>query len=239
MKMRWMILAGMIAAAALATAAGDTAEAPYGGNILRSGNRDSDFPAEYVSLLQTDLEKLGYGDYIASYGPTRGIFAQGTTAAVKAFQADWGLAATGEVDAATAAAIAAARAGNPPPIKAGLPILTLVQEDKLTAKAGKGVALVEIRPAKGKSYIIVAAGKAAAIAVINPYGAYAPVKQPAADVKFALLAGGDEAEIAVAFEEAAHAGKYEAEITALNDLQDTPLTIRVYELTREAHETAP
>lgn len=239
MKLNRILIIGIIAAAAAAVATADTAEAAYGGNILRSGNRDSDFPAEYVSLLQTDLEKLGYGDYIASYGPTRGIFAQGTTAAVKAFQVDWGLAATGEVDAATAAAIAAARAGAPPPEKAGRPLLTLIQEENLTAKAGKGVALVEIRPAKGRTYIIVAKGKAAALAVINPYGAYAPVKQPAADVKFALRAGGEEAEVAVAFEEAVHAGKYEVEIAARNDLQDTPLTIRVYELTREAHETAP
>jgi len=237
MKSKWLILVWTAAVAALAV--GEGAGLAYGGHVLKSGNRDSDFPAEYVSMLQADLEKLGYGDYLEDYGPTRGIFAQGTEAAVKAFQRDWGLAATGVVDAATAAAVAAARAGAAPPEKAGRPVLTRLQEDNLLAKAGKGKISVEFRPAKGRAYILTADGEVLSIAVINPYGAYAPVNKPSADVSYALRAAGDAADVAIAFEGAAHAGKYEAEITVLNDLKDIPVTFRVYELTRETDEAAP
>ena len=54
---------------------------------------------------------------------------------------------------------------------------------------------------------------------------------PPADVRYALAELGDDGK-AVIFDDVPFAGKYFVEVEPLNDLRDTPVLIRIYELTR-------
>lgn len=202
----------------------------YGGHILQFGARDSDFAADYVSMLQTDLSKLGYDDYLLKSGKLESVFGPATQAAVKAFQRDWGLPVTGIVGEETAAAIGRARAGEKPASTGPAPKLALLDSAQLNIKAGqKGK--YDIKPVQGTTYVISCGGDCLEANVINPYGAYAPVATPPADVRFALAELGDEGK-AVIFDDVPFAGRYYVEIEPLNDLKDTPVSVRIYELTR-------
>ncbi|NIT35086.1 MAG: hypothetical protein GTN49_01070 [candidate division Zixibacteria bacterium] len=219
-----------VVAAALALSAAAFAVNRYGDNTLKFGARDSDFAADYVTLLQNDLYNIGYGDYLEGFGRTDGIFGPATEAAVKAFQRDWGLPVSGIVRAETAATIVRALAGEKPKSTAPPPKLTLLDSAQITIKAGeKGK--YDIKPAPGTTYVISCGGDCLEANVINPYDAYAVVKPLPADVRYALRDLGDEGK-AVIFDEASLAGKYYVEIEPLNDLKDTPVSLRIYELTR-------
>ena len=235
--------AAMITAALVAAAAGaatpESGGARYGGKVLGPGSRDADAPGEYVALLQADLYRLGYAFYLDKDGPTPGVYSPGTEAAVHAFQKDYGLPATGVVNATTADAIAAALAGAPATGGGPPPVLTELETHKLVLKAGKGVGTVTIKPAKGTTYVIAAEGEVVQIAVINPYGAYAAVKKPPADVRQVLKDKCGDPDLAVIFDGADHPGNYEVEVTALNDLKDIPATVCVYVLTREGDAGTP
>jgi hypothetical protein len=202
----------------------------YGGHTLQFGNRDSDFAADYVSMLQTDLSKLGYDDYLLKSGKLESVFGPATQAAVKAFQRDWDLPVTGIVGEETAAAIGRARAGEKPPARGAPPKLNLLESAQLTIKAGKK-GKYDIKPIKGTTYVISCGGDCLEANVVNPYDAYAPVETPPADVRYALRELGDDGK-AVIFDDAPFPGKYYVEIEALNDLKDTPVLLRIYELTR-------
>jgi hypothetical protein len=211
---------------ALAFAAGDR----YGGHTLEFGTRDSDFAADYVSLLQTDLSRLGYDDYLLESGKLESVFGPATAAAVRAFQRDWDLPETGAVGPATTAALERALAGEKPPSAAELPQLTLLESGQITIIAGKKGEF-EFQPQPGKTYVLTGEGECLECEVINPYGAYAKTKPPPADVREALGGLGDEGK-AVVFDDIPFAGKYVVEVEPLNDLKDIPVLIRVYELTR-------
>jgi peptidoglycan hydrolase-like protein with peptidoglycan-binding domain len=217
-------------ALAFLTAAAALAANRYGDNTLKFGVRDSDFAADYVTLLQNDLYNIGYGDYLEGFGRTDGIFGPATEAAVKAFQRDWGLPVTGIVAEETAAAVARAVAGEKPKSVGPPPKLMLLESAQITIKAGeKGK--YDIKPTEGTVYVISCGGDCLEANVVTPYGAYAVVKPLPADVRYALRDLGDEG-TAVIFDEARLAGKYYIEIEPLNDLKDTPVSVRIYELTR-------
>jgi len=202
----------------------------YGGHTLEFGTRDSDFAADYVSLLQTDLSRLGYDAYLMTSGKLESVFGPATEAAVKAFQRDWGLPETGAVGPATTAALERALAGEKPPAQGPAPQLTLLESGQITIKAGKR-GKYEFRPEPGKTYVLTGEGDCLECEVIGPYDAYATTKPPAADVREALMELGDEGK-AVVFDDIPFAGTYFVEIEPLNDLKDIPVLIRVYELTR-------
>jgi hypothetical protein len=202
----------------------------YGGHALEFGNRDSDFAADYVTLLQTDLSKLGYDDYLLKSGKLENAFGPGTEGAVKAFQRDWGLPVTGVVGAETTAALERALAGGKPESPGPPPKLTLLESAQITVKAGKK-GEYDIKPAQGTTYVISCGGDCFEANVVNPYDAYARVETPPADVRFALAELGDDGK-AVVFDDVPFAGRYFVEVEALNDLKDTPVVIRIYELTR-------
>ena len=217
-------------ALAVGTATAAFAVNRYGDHKLKFGVRDSDFAADYVTLLQNDLYNIGYGDYLEGFGRTDGIFGPATEAAVKAFQRDWGLPVTGIVGEETAAAVARAVAGEKPKSVGPPPKLTLLESAQITIKAGeKG--RYDIKPAQGTTYVISCGGDCFEANVINPYDAYAVVKPLPADVRYALRDLGDEGK-AVIFDETTLAGKYYVEIEPLNDLKDTTVSLRIYELTR-------
>jgi hypothetical protein len=211
---------------ALAFAAGDR----YGGHTLEFGTRDSDFAADYVSMLQSDLSRLGYDAYLMKSGKLESVFGPATEAAVKAFQRDWDLPASGAVGPATTAALERALAGEKPPAAAELPQLTLLESAQITIKAGKKGEFV-FQPQPGKTYVLTGEGECLDCEVIDPYGAYAETRPPAADVREALAELGDEGK-AVVFDDIPFAGKYVVEVEPVNDLKDIPVLIRVYELTR-------
>ena len=215
----------VLLAAAAASAAGR-----YGDNTLQNGNRDSDFAGEYVTALQNDLYQLGYGSYLDGKDETGGVFGASTAAAVKAFQKDYGLAATGVVDAATAAAIEQALAGAPPRVLTSK--LTLLETHEIVIKAGEGVGRIKITPQKGVTYVFTGTGECQGCRVLTPLGGYADTKDAPADIVAALRALGDEGK-AVTFAEAYHAGAYELEVEPINDLKDVPVTVRIYELAAE------
>jgi hypothetical protein len=210
----------------LTSAAGDR----YGGHTLEFGTRDSDFAADYVSLLQSDLSRLGYDAYLIKSGKLESVFGPATEAAVKAFQRDWDLPETGAVGPATTAALERALAGEKPPAVGELPQLTLLESARITIVAGKK-GRFEFQPQPGKTYVLTGEGDCLECEVINPYGAYAKTRPPAADVREALAELGDEGK-AVVFDDIPFAGKYVVEVEPLNDLKDIPVLIRVYELTR-------
>ncbi|HUV85530.1 MAG TPA: peptidoglycan-binding domain-containing protein [bacterium] len=202
----------------------------YGGHALEFGSRDSDFAADYVTLLQTDLSKLGYDDYLLKSGKLESAFGPATEAAVKAFQRDWGLPVTGVVGAETTAALERAVAGGRPESTGPPPKLTLLESAQITVKAGqKGT--YDIKPVQGTTYVISCGGDCLEANVVNPYEAYARVVTPPADVRFALAELGDDGK-AVIFDDVPFAGRYFVEVEPLNDLKDTPVLLRIYELTR-------
>jgi len=202
----------------------------YGGHTLEFGTRDSDFAADYVTMLQTDLSKLGYDDYLLKSGKLESAFGPATGAAVKAFQRDWGLPVTGVVGAETTAALERAVAGGRPESTEPPPKLTLLESAQITIKAGeKG--RYDIKPLQETTYVISCGGDCLEANVVNPYDAYARVVTPPADVRYALEELGDDGK-AVIFDDVPFAGKYFVEIEPLNDLKDTPVLIRIYELTR-------
>ena len=225
-KYRTVVVAAFSLAAAAAFAAGDR----YGGHTLEFGTRDSDFAADYVSLLQTDLSRLGYDDYLMKSGKLESVFGPATGAAVKAFQRDWGLSANGVVGAETTAALERALAGEKPPTTGPAPRLALLTSAQITIEAGKK-GNFEFQPEPGKTYVLTGDGECLECEIINPYDAYARTKPPAADVREALAALGDEGK-AVVFDDIPFAGKYVIEVEPLNDLKDIPVLIRIYELTR-------
>ncbi len=202
----------------------------YGGHTLEFGTRDSDFAADYVTMLQTDLSKLGYDDYLLKAGKLESAFGPATGAAVKAFQRDWGLPVTGIVGEETTAALERAVAGGRPESTEPPPKLTLLESAQITIKAGeKGK--YDIKPAQGTTYVISCGGGCLEANVVNPYDAYARVVTPPADVRYALEELGDDGK-AVIFDDVPFAGKYFVEIEPLNDLKDTAVLLRIYELTR-------
>jgi peptidoglycan hydrolase-like protein with peptidoglycan-binding domain len=201
----------------------------YGGHALQFGNRDSDFAADYVTMLQADLSKLGYEDYLLKSGKLESVFGPATDAAVKAFQRDWGLPITGIVGPETAAAIGRARAGEQP-VSETPPKLNLLESAQLTIKPGRK-ATYDIKPVQGTTYVISCGGDCLEANVINPYDAYASVETPPADVRYALQEMGDDGK-AVIFDDVPFPGRYYVEIEPINDLKDTPVSIRIYELTR-------
>jgi hypothetical protein len=216
----------LVISPALAFAAGDR----YGGHTLEFGTRDSDFAADYVSLLQSDLSRLGYDAYLMKSGKLESVFGPATAAAVKAFQRDWDLPETGAVGPATTAALERALAGDKPPAALELPQLTLLTSGQITIIAGKK-GKFEFQPQPGKTYVLTGEGECLDCEVIDPYDAYAETRPPAADVRAALAELGDEGK-AVVFDDIPFAGKYVVEVEPLNDLKDIPVLIRVYELTR-------
>jgi hypothetical protein len=220
------VVIGALLLAAATTFAADR----YAGHTLRFGARDSDFAADYVSLLQTDLSRLGYEAYLLESGKLESVFGPATEAAVKAFQRDWGLPADGIVAAETAATIERALAGEKPPVTGTLPQLTLLESARITIVAGKK-GKFEFQPEPGKTYVLTGEGECLECEVIDPYGAYAKTRPPAADVRAALVELGDEGK-AVVFDDIPFAGTYVVEVEPLNDLKDIPILIRVYELTR-------
>lgn len=228
MAMSWKPVA--TAVVALATSAG--AAGRYGDKTLAEGARDSDFAADYVTLLQTDLYELGYGSYLEKGDKTSGVFGTTTAAAVKAFQRDVGLPATGVVDAATADALAAALAGGRPPLPPPVAELNLLSSNQITIKSGQGKITLPVTPTQGKRYVVTATGEVAAIAVINPYGAYMNADPAGSEVVRALRERGDDAEVAVTFSAVSTAGTYLLEVEAINDLKDVPVTVNFYELAR-------
>jgi hypothetical protein len=202
----------------------------YGGHALEFGNRDSDFASDYVTLLQTDLSKLGYDDYLLKDGKLESAFGPGTAGAVKAFQRDWGLPVSGVVGTETTAALERALAGERPESTGPPPKLTLLESAQLTIKPGdKGK--YDIKPVKGTTYVISCGGDCLEANVVNPYEAYARVVTPPADVRYALAELGDDGK-AVIFDDVPFPGKYFVEVEPLNDLKDTPVLLRIYELTR-------
>ena len=202
----------------------------YGGHTLEFDTRDSDFAADYVSLLQSDLSRLGYDDYLMKSGKLESVFGPATEAAVKAFQRDWALAETGAVGPATTAALERALAGEKPPTTGPAPRLTLLTSAQINVEAGKK-GKFEFQPEPGKTYVLTGDGDCLECEVINPYDAYAKTKPPPADVREALRELGDEGK-AVVFDDIPFAGKYVIEVEPLNDLSDIPVLVRVYELTR-------
>jgi hypothetical protein len=202
----------------------------YGGQTLEFGNRDSDFAADYVTLLQTDLSRLGYDDYLLKAGKLESAFGPATEAAVKAFQRDWVLPVTGIVGEKTTAALERAVAGGRPEATGPPPKLTLLESAQLIIKPGKKGSY-DIKPVQGTTYVISCGGDCLEANVINPYDAYAPVATPPADVRYALAELGDDGH-AVIFDDVPFPGKYSVEIEPLNDLKDTPVLLRIYELTR-------
>jgi peptidoglycan hydrolase-like protein with peptidoglycan-binding domain len=202
----------------------------YGGHTLQFGARDSDFTADYVSLLQTDLSRLGYDSYLLASGKLESVFGPATEAAVKAFQRDWNLPASGIVAPETAAALERALAGEKPPAQGPLPQLTFLTSAQITIEAGKK-GKFEFKPEPGKVYVLSGEGECLECNIINPYGAYARTKPPPADVREALQELGDAGK-AVVFDDVPFAGTYVVEIEPLNDLKDIPVLLRVYELSR-------
>jgi len=214
----------------LGAAAALAAEGRYGGHTLEFGMRDSDFAADYVSLLQSDLSKLGYDDYLLASGKLESVYGPATTAAVKAFQRDWALATTGAVGPATTAALERALAGEKPPVEGPGPQLTLLESGQITIVAGKK-GEYKFKPAPGKVYVLTGQGDCLECDVINPYDAYSGVDPAPLDVREALKELGDEGK-AVIFDDIPFAGEYVIEVEPLNDLKDIPVLIRIYELTR-------
>jgi hypothetical protein len=220
---------GAFAVALLLAAAAFAQTDRYGGHNLKFGDRDSDFAADYVSMLQADLSKLGYDDYLLKSGKLESVFGPATEDAVEAFQRDWGLPISGIVGPETAAAIGRARAGEQPVSKTP-PKLKLLESAQLTIKPGqKGT--YDIKPLQGTTYVISCGGDCLDANVINPYDAYASVETPPADVRYALQEMGDDGK-AVIFDDVPFPGRYYVEIEPINDLKDTPVSIRIYELTR-------
>ncbi len=223
------LLTGTFVIALMLPAAGFAQNDRYGGHALEFGNRDSDFAADYVTMLQADLSKLGYDDYLLKSGKLESVFGPATEAAVKAFQRDWGLPVTGIVGPETTAAIGRARAGEQP-VSETPPKLTLLESAQLTIKPGqKGT--YDIKPVQGTTYVISCGGDCFEANVVNPYDAYSPVETPPADVRYALRELGDDGK-AVIFDDVPFPGRYYVEVEPLNDLKDTPVSIRIYELTR-------
>jgi peptidoglycan hydrolase-like protein with peptidoglycan-binding domain len=221
-----LVFVGLLALSAAALAQ----TGRYGGHALEFGNRDSDFAADYVTLLQTDLSKLGYDDYLLKDGKLESAFGPGTEGAVKAFQRDWGLPVTGVVGAETTAALERALAGERPESAEPPPKLTLLESTQITIKPGKK-GTYDIKPVKGTTYVISCGGDCLEANVVNPYEAYSPVATPPPDVRYALAELGDDGK-AVIFNDVPFPGKYFVEIEPLNDLKDTPVLLRIYELTR-------
>jgi len=227
-----MSKAPIILVCALALAAQAAATDRYGDHVLSYGARDSDFAAEYVTMLQTDLYQLGYGSYLEGKDEADGVFGHSTEAAVKAFQREYGVAVTGKVDAETTAALERALAGGAPAPQGPPPTLTLLDSQDLVIKEDVGKGRVKITPEKGVTYVFTGQGECLGCRVITPFGAYSDTKDAPADVVAALKALGDTGK-AVIYDSAAHAGAYELEVEALNDLKDTPVHVNIYQLTRE------
>jgi hypothetical protein len=204
-------------------------EGRYGGHTLEFGVRDSDFAADYVSMLQSDLSKLGYDAYLLTVGKLENSFGPMTEAAVKAFQRDYGVRVDGVVGEETAAAITRALAGEKPTTTEPFE-LSLLESGQVTVKAGKK-GKYELKPEPGKTYVLSCEGDVYECSVVNPYDAYASTTPAPADVRFTLKEAGDGGE-AVIFDDIPFAGKYYVEIEAINDLKDTPVMVRIYELTR-------
>lgn len=223
-------LTAVVLAAILLPAAIFAQSGRYGGHTLKFGARDSDFAADYVSMLQTDLSRLGYDDYLLKSGKLESVFGPATEAAVKAFQRDWGLPVTGIVGDETAAAIGRARAGEEPASVEAPPKLVPLESTQITVKAGaKGK--YDLKPVQGTTYVISCGGDCLEANVVNPYGAYARVATPPAAVRSALAALGDDGK-AVIFDDVPFPGEYYVEIEPLTDLRDTAVLLRIYELTR-------
>jgi peptidoglycan hydrolase-like protein with peptidoglycan-binding domain len=223
----WLATTGVVL---LAAAAALAAEGRYGGHTLEYGMLDSDFAADYVSLLQSDLSKLGYDDYLLASGKLEKIFGPATTAAVKAFQSDWGLSPTGVVAEETTAALERALAGETPQRGGPGPQLTLLESGQITIVAGKK-GEYKFKPQPGTVYVLTGEGDCLECDVITPYDVYAGVDPVPLDVREALKALGDEGK-AVIFDDIPFAGEYIIEVEPLNDLSDIPVLIRIYELTR-------
>lgn len=208
----------------------------YGDNVLQYGARDSDFTADYVSLLQKDLEKIGYGPYLLKSGKLEAMYGPATEEAVKEFQRNYGLAVTGIVNAETAAALERVLAGELPPPGNVTVRIALEDEYDLVIKRGAGVGRVKFSPQPGVTYVISGEGECQNCEVITPFGAPAPTAVPTPDVAAALAAAGDEAK-AVVFTDGKIPGSYYIEVEPINDLKDIAIKIRVYRLSREEKKT--